>query len=60
MRTHQASARLQEKTCAVLLNLAYNDRMRECIKVAGGVEFVKRAVSASDARHQPRTGAKGS
>jgi vacuolar protein 8 len=60
MKTHQASALLQEYACGALYNLAINASLRGRIKAAGGVELVKRAVSASDVTQTPRTPSKSS
>ena len=49
MKTHQASALVQQWACLALHNLAGNASLRGRIKTAGGVELAKRAVSASDA-----------
>jgi len=49
MKTHQASALVQQNACGALDNLALNASLRGRIKAAGGVELAKRAVSASDA-----------
>ncbi len=49
MKTHQASAFLQQKACGALDNLACNASLRQRIKATGGVELAKRTVSASDA-----------
>ncbi len=47
MKTHQASALLQQNACLSLHNLAGNASLRERIKAAGGVELAKCAVSAT-------------
>ena len=47
MKTHQASALVQQNACGALLNLAANASLRGRVKAAGGVELAKRAVSAS-------------
>jgi len=49
MAAHTGAADMQGAACRALSSLAYHPSLRERIKTAGGVELVKRAVSASDA-----------